>query len=133
MSGDFSDAAGAFDGQSAYRWGPRAPGYDSVSVAASARRWGDTGRDRRSVRSGFNASEGHTEDISDNAELPRGEMDVQLEIAIRYKGNMSLKIATELIINQPTTNFMTLPMTLTLTSLSFSGARSKRCFLAGLI
>ncbi|KAI9014150.1 hypothetical protein DFJ74DRAFT_709709 [Hyaloraphidium curvatum] len=50
----------------------------------------------------------------------RGETDVQLEVAVRYKGNMSLKIATELIINQPTEAFLTLPMTLTLTSLTFS-------------
>jgi hypothetical protein len=121
MSGELSDAGMTMDAAHMFRKRLRPPTVDSASVGTGSRIWPDAGRDRQSVRSGFDHSDENTEDQSNDALLPRGKMDVQLEVAVRYKGNMMLKIATELIINQPTENFMTLPMTLTLTSLTFSG------------
>jgi len=55
---------------------------------------------------------------------PKGPLDMQLELDIRYNGNMRLKVATELIINQPTFAFMTLPMALTLTGFNLAGTCS---------
>lgn len=105
--------------------GPGSAGFDSASVlTGGTRRWlSEMARDRQSIRSGFDHSEEARTEVQSNneMELPRGEMDVQLEVAVRYKGNMLLKIATELIINQPTENFMALPITLTVTALSLSG------------
>ncbi|KAJ3306487.1 hypothetical protein HDV03_005097 [Kappamyces sp. JEL0829] len=49
----------------------------------------------------------------------RNETDCQIEISIAYKGDMSMCISTELIVNQPTPNFMCLPLTLTLTKSNF--------------
>ena len=62
--------------------------------------------------------------VNDNLEeslgktLPKGQWDAQVELSIVYKGDMKMTIATELIINQPTLNFMSLPCKLTLTKTS---------------
>ncbi|KAJ1568179.1 Mitochondrial distribution and morphology protein 12, partial [Nowakowskiella sp. JEL0078] len=52
--------------------------------------------------------------------LGRREYDCQLEVAMRYNGNMRLTIETELLVNQPTPAFLVLPITLSLTGLTFS-------------
>ncbi len=44
---------------------------------------------------------------------------VQVEMKMKYDGNMFMKIKTELIVNQPTPRFMVLPVTLTLTKFYF--------------
>jgi distribution and morphology protein 12 len=50
--------------------------------------------------------------------LAKKDFDAQVELSIEYKGDMSMAIKTELIVNQPTPNFMSLPLTLTLTKTS---------------
>jgi distribution and morphology protein 12 len=47
--------------------------------------------------------------------------DVQLEFQVSYRGDMSITIRTDLILNYPTPNFMSLPVKLTLKGFSFSG------------
>ncbi|EGF79219.1 hypothetical protein BATDEDRAFT_85738 [Batrachochytrium dendrobatidis JAM81] len=54
-------------------------------------------------------------------QLPPQDTDAQLELNVRYHGNMRLSISTELIVNQPTPAFMVLPLALTLTGFSFDG------------
>jgi distribution and morphology protein 12 len=54
--------------------------------------------------------------------LERSEMDAQVELSITYKGDLSLSISTELIVNQPTPNFLTLPLILTVTKTSLKGS-----------
>ena len=49
------------------------------------------------------------------------DTDAQLDLSIKYHGNMRLAISTELIVNQPTPAFMVLPLTLILTGFSFEG------------
>jgi distribution and morphology protein 12 len=49
------------------------------------------------------------------------DFDCQIEIDIAYKGDMSMSISTELIINQPTPGFLSLPLSLTLTKSNFKG------------
>ena len=50
-----------------------------------------------------------------------GTEDMQVEMLLKYEGNCKIGIAAELIINSPTPNFLTLPLKLNLTSLSFAG------------
>jgi distribution and morphology protein 12 len=57
----------------------------------------------------------------DNGSISKNDTDAQLEITVVYKGDMSMSISTELIINQPTPAFMILPLTLTLTRSCFQG------------
>ena len=52
--------------------------------------------------------------------MPKGQWDCQVELSIAYKGDMKMTITTELIVNQPTPNFMTLPVKLTLTKTSLT-------------
>jgi mitochondrial distribution and morphology protein 12 len=47
--------------------------------------------------------------------------DVQVDVLVEYAGNLTLGISTELIINQPTPNFMSMPITLTLKGFRFRG------------
>lgn len=54
-------------------------------------------------------------------QIVKSATDCQVEISIKYKGDMSMCISTELIINQPTPGFMSLPLILTLTKSSFQG------------
>jgi mitochondrial distribution and morphology protein 12 len=49
----------------------------------------------------------------------RNVTDFQIEVSITYNGDMNLSIATELIVNQPTLHFLSLPIELTLTKSSF--------------
>jgi hypothetical protein len=49
----------------------------------------------------------------------KDENHAQLEISIKYNGNLRATINTSLIINQPTLNFMVLPVTLMVTGCSF--------------
>lgn len=49
----------------------------------------------------------------------RNITDFQIEVSISYNGDMSLSISTELIVNQPTPHFLSLPIVLTLTKSSF--------------
>lgn len=51
----------------------------------------------------------------------KSSLDFQVEISCKYLGDCSMSIATELIINQPTPSFMSLPLILTLTKSSFQG------------
>ncbi|KAI9353350.1 hypothetical protein DFJ73DRAFT_828311 [Zopfochytrium polystomum] len=60
------------------------------------------------------------------------DSDVQMEIYLEYKGNMRVSLSTELIINQPTPAFITLPLTLTLTRFSFT-ALAIICYLGNKI
>ncbi|KAL2913430.1 Mitochondrial distribution and morphology protein 12 [Polyrhizophydium stewartii] len=62
-------------------------------------------------------------DLADEAvlQVPRQDTDAQLELAVRYHGNMRLSISTELIVNQPTPAFMVLPLALTVTGFWFEG------------
>ena len=55
-----------------------------------------------------------------NIVQPRTE-DMQVEMVLKYEGNCKIGIAAELIINSPTPNFLTLPLKLNLTNLSFAG------------
>ncbi|KAI8909399.1 hypothetical protein DFJ77DRAFT_433549 [Powellomyces hirtus] len=56
------------------------------------------------------------------AETMRRSSDAQIEFEIVYKGNMRLAVKTELIVNQPTPNFMVLPLVLTLTGFHFTAS-----------
>jgi len=47
--------------------------------------------------------------------------DLQLYIQIIYRGNMSITLTTELIVNKPFHNFISLPISLTLTQMDFIG------------
>ncbi len=57
--------------------------------------------------------------------LPRSDDslidDVQLELALQYHGNLRMTISTELIINHPTSQFLILPVRMTLTAFSLDG------------
>ncbi|KAH6560596.1 hypothetical protein BASA62_010379 [Batrachochytrium salamandrivorans] len=87
----------------------------------------------RSVSSGFvnHAGRGGNEDLLQPTfdrvddlqyvQMPQQETDAQLELKVGYHGNMRLSISTELIINQPTPEFMVLPLALTLTGFFFEG------------
>jgi mitochondrial distribution and morphology protein 12 len=55
----------------------------------------------------------------ESVEHQGSELDVQLEIGIMYKGDLKMSITTELIVNQPTLQFMVLPLHLTLTKTHF--------------
>ncbi|GAA5874096.1 hypothetical protein JCM8547_004825 [Rhodosporidiobolus lusitaniae] len=46
---------------------------------------------------------------------------LQAHLHLRYSGNLSLGLSTSLLINYPSLGFMSLPLTLTLTSLAFEG------------
>jgi len=48
-------------------------------------------------------------------------LDIQLELKIIYQGNLRLTVTTELILNNPTPAFMTLPIKLALKGISFKG------------
>ncbi|KAJ3329654.1 Mitochondrial distribution and morphology protein 12 [Blyttiomyces sp. JEL0837] len=50
----------------------------------------------------------------------RRDSDVQVELLVDYRGNLRFSVSTELIVNQPTPGFITLPLTLTLTGFSFT-------------
>jgi distribution and morphology protein 12 len=52
---------------------------------------------------------------SSDIEIQWQPMDVQLEVSVRYQGNIQIQISTSLIVNQPTPQFMILPLQLTLT------------------
>jgi distribution and morphology protein 12 len=56
-----------------------------------------------------------------NAEYMKRPSDAQVEILVEYRGNLRIAVTTELIVNQPTPAFITLPLTLTLAGFSFSG------------
>ena len=53
------------------------------------------------------------------SERPRDANHVQIEVSVKYKGNLRMSIITALIINQPTPAFMTLPVSLTVSGCSF--------------
>jgi distribution and morphology protein 12 len=63
--------------------------------------------------SGCNMTESH--------QYQKSPSDFQVEISCKYQGDCSMSISTELIINQPTPSFMSLPLILTLTKSSFQG------------
>lgn len=44
----------------------------------------------------------------------------QIECALRYKGDLTLKLSAEVLIHHPTPNFITLPLTLTLKHLELN-------------
>ncbi|KAJ3294282.1 Mitochondrial distribution and morphology protein 12 [Rhizoclosmatium sp. JEL0117] len=58
--------------------------------------------------------------VAQYAQAMRRETDIQVEILVDYKGDFKLSLSTELIVNQPTPAFITLPLTLTLTGFSFT-------------
>ncbi|KAI9143485.1 hypothetical protein BKA69DRAFT_1123266 [Paraphysoderma sedebokerense] len=53
--------------------------------------------------------------------LQKSPNDIQFHIHISYTGNISMKISTELILNQPTPKFMSIPIELTLRGCKFDG------------
>ena len=57
-----------------------------------------------------------------NAPGAQGD-DVQALVRVNYAGDLALVIATELKLDYPTANFVSLPVTLTLTAGTVSGAR----------
>jgi hypothetical protein len=59
-----------------------------------------------------------------SSSINRNVEDVQLEVFFSYSGNLKITICTELVINQPVPNFLTLPMQMTLTHLSLQGILS---------
>jgi distribution and morphology protein 12 len=62
-----------------------------------------------------------TEYSQDVIKLEKSELDAQVEVSIEYDGDMKMSISTELIVNQPTPNFLTLPLQLTVTKTSIKG------------
>jgi hypothetical protein len=64
--------------------------------------------------------------ILNHAADMKRESDVQLEVLVEYNGNFRFSVTTELIVNQPTPAFITLPLTLTLTGFAFTGIFSFR-------
>jgi distribution and morphology protein 12 len=56
---------------------------------------------------------------SSEMEVHGQPMDVQLEVHVGYQGNVQIQISTCLIVNQPTPEFMVLPLQLTLTRAHF--------------
>jgi distribution and morphology protein 12 len=60
-------------------------------------------------------------DIHENMRELRDREDVMLELSIEYSGDMKLSLNTSLIINNPTPNFLVLPISLKLTGFGFNG------------
>ncbi|KAJ3017226.1 UNVERIFIED_CONTAM: Mitochondrial distribution and morphology protein 12 [Siphonaria sp. JEL0065] len=58
--------------------------------------------------------------VSQYAHAMRRETDIQIEILVDYKGDFRFTVNTELIVNQPTPAFITLPLSLSLTGFSFT-------------
>ncbi|KAI8614829.1 hypothetical protein BC830DRAFT_1169073 [Chytriomyces sp. MP71] len=58
--------------------------------------------------------------VASYAQSMRRETDFQIEILVEFKGDFKLTIQTELIVNQPTPAFITLPLALSLTGFSFT-------------
>ena len=65
-----------------------------------------------------NSELNNSQDQQEDAKITKSSWDAQIELSITYKGDMKMTINTELIINQPTPNFMSLPCKLTLTKTS---------------
>lgn len=57
--------------------------------------------------------------IYDVPNVPQDESHAQVEVSIKYDGNLKMTISTSLIVNQPTENFMVLPLILSVTKCSF--------------
>ena len=51
----------------------------------------------------------------------KNEADFQVTLTFQYKGNAFLKLGTEMIINKPLPNFMSLPVHLTLSAIHIEG------------
>ncbi|KAI9353679.1 hypothetical protein BDR26DRAFT_947373 [Obelidium mucronatum] len=59
--------------------------------------------------------------VSQYAQAMRRETDIQIEVLVDYQGDFKFTVTTELIVNQPTPAFITLPLSLSLTGFSFTG------------
>ncbi|KAJ3400005.1 Mitochondrial distribution and morphology protein 12 [Chytriomyces hyalinus] len=70
--------------------------------------------------SNFKKSNSVEDIVASYAESMRRDTDFQIEILVDYNGDFKLSVQTELIVNQPTPAFITLPLSLTLTGFSFT-------------
>lgn len=105
--------------------------YSSPFTGATTSQYIGTGRISES-----DSNESIFRNMLHQAQLLRKPNDLQVELWIKFNGNMRMTVTTELIINQPTPAFMVLPLTLTLTGFSleanaviaYLGDRVNFCF-----